>query len=307
MLKRSQLLTLALSVALSLGCARDAAADVVVDIDGNVAHAQISLTDGMGGLHQAEVTITFDSALNLTARSLNLSAVLVNPSDPALTMRLPPATSIDPAFPMQITVEPIALDWLFTTSFDGPENGSGDLSLLNTYEFEVHTHDIAYVVNSPYRLIKAPIGGSFRDFTEDILAGSVRARGRDGAFSQFLVARDSTPQCTLNLLPIALGKLVNLQLRVAAALLGDLLNGDLVALLATVNANLLALDITGAIANLDVFIAEVTAHAGVDIPNIWTARHDLTNDAGEILGLAQTLRFTLVRMSTAPLLPPLCP
>jgi hypothetical protein len=291
--------------ALTLSCvmcclsARPAMASVVVTIDGNVAHADISLDNGVGHTYQAEVTITFGAAVNLDVDTLNLTAELVNPA--ALASRLPPGISVDPAFPMLITVEPPSFAWLFASGFDNAEDGSGDLSFLNTYEFEVHTHELTYAANSPYRVIKAPIGGNFHDFTEDVLPGSVRARGREGAFSQFLVGRDSNTN-VLTMLLVATNKLLALQLRVVAAALNNLLNGDLIGLLAVINADLLALDLTGAIANLDQFIAEVEAHAGIDIPNQWNSRHDVVNDAGEILGLAQTLRFTLVGLQTAPLL-----
>lgn len=280
---------------------RLATAGVVVTVDGNIAHADISLDNGIGRTYEAEVTITFDTAVNLDPGSLNLTAQLVNPNDASLVARLPVGITIDPAFPMLITVEPPAFAWLFASGFDGNEDGSGDLAFLNTYEFEVHTHELVYFDDSPYRVIKAPIGGSFHDFTQDIRPGSVRARGREGAFSQFLVGRDHRTNLVTMLL-VATQKLVALQLRVIAASLSNLLNGDLLGLLAVINADLLALDLTGAIAALDQFITEVEAHAGIDIPNQWNSRHDVVNDAGEILGLAQTLRFTLVGLQTAPLL-----
>ncbi len=54
------------------------------------------------------------------------------------------------------------------------------------------------------------------------------------------------------------------------------------------------LQIGAAIASLDNdFIAPVTAAAGIDIPNEWIAGGSLSNDAGDLISLAQTLRFTL--------------
>ena len=290
--------------AAALSCAiasASAQAAVVVTVDGNIAHADISLDSGIGHTYQAEVTITFGAAVNLDVGSLNLTAQLINPGDTTLTARLPATISIDSAFPMMITVEPPSFGWLFSSGFDHAEDGSGDLAFLNTYEFEVHTHELTYAANSPYRIIKAPIGGNFHDFTEEILPGSVRARGREGAFSQFLIGHDSSTN-RVTMLLVAASKLVALQLRVVAASLTNLLNGDLLGLLAVVNTDLLALDLTGAIAALDQFIAEVELHAGIDIQNQWNSRHDVVNDSGEILGLAQTLRFTLVGLQTAPLL-----
>jgi hypothetical protein len=293
-----------LGAAMTLLCAAagtyssPATAGVVVTVDGNIAHAAISLDNGIGAIYEAEVTITFDSPLNLNPDSLNLTAQLVDPSDSALRARLPGCgllqppncVSVSPAFPMLITVEPPDFGWLFKSGFDGSENGTGDLSFLNTYQFEVHTHNLVYTPNSPYRLFKAPIGGLFDDVTEDVLSGSVRTRGRGGAFSQFLTVADTRP-----LLGVALGKIVALDLRILAASLNSLLRGDLIALIGQVQL-LVLVDVGAAIAALDSLIAEINLHAGIDIANIWRSEHDVINDSGEMLSLAQTLRFTLVRL-----------
>lgn len=310
MLRYGRALALTLLLLSGFAATREAEATVVVTVSGNTAHADISL-DGPGATtYEAEVTITFDSGvLNLTPDSINLTAELVDPNDPALIARLPggllgnPPVSVDPAFPMMITVEPPADLWIFRDGLDGGSDGTGNLSFLNTYDIEIHTHDLVYTDDSAYRLFKSPLGGDFTDYTEDVLPGSVRMRGRDGAFSQFIVVSD-TRTSLLQLLPIAVDKLLTLQLRVIAAALDDALSLDLLGLLADVAADLvlIGLDLTGAIDALDQFIAEVTDHAGTDIPNVWTADHSVTNDAGEILGLAQSLRFTLVRMLTAPVL-----
>jgi hypothetical protein len=299
MLKIGRGAALALLCATACTFGDPALAGVVVTIDGNTAHAQISLDNGVGTTYDAEVTITFDSAQNLEVGSLNLTAELVDPADPALVSRLPGCLLlvdppncmfVDPSFPMLITVEPPDFAWLFKAGFENGENGAGDLSFLNTYEFEVHTHDLVYTQNSPYRLFKAPIGGMFGDVTDDVLSGSVRTRGRGGAFSQFLVVSD-----TRQTLTVALGKVVALDARILAAALSDLLRGDLLGLLGQVNT-LILLDVGAAIETLDSLIAEINLHAGVDIANVWRAEHDVTNDAGEMLSLAQTLRFSLVRL-----------
>ncbi len=226
MLKTLRGLTLGLACLLAFAGVRPAAASVVVSIDGNVATAQILLEDAGGNFYQADATITFDSPLNLTRESLNLTAELVDPNDPGLTSRLPnllgAQVTVDPAFPVMITVEPPATPHLFTTSFDGPRGRHGGIVIHHTYTFEVHTHDLPCSSQSLYRLFKAPIGGLFDDVTNDVLQGSMRARGRGGAFSQFLVVID--PRSALLLAPV---KIVALDLRIVAAALSDLLRGDL--------------------------------------------------------------------------------
>jgi len=282
----------------------DAAAQVVVTIDGDTAYATISLTDTNGITYDADVTIAFDTPQNLSVQSLNLTAELVDPDDvqgrlpPDICGLLPPhpCITVDPAFPMMITVEPPAFPWLFTSGFDGDETGAGDLAFLNTYEFEIHTHDLAYTPMSPYRLFKAPLGGQFDDITDDVLSGSVRARGRHGAFSQFMVVKDT--RCDLT---VSLGKIVLLNLRILSAALDDVLRGDLLGLLAQVDALLVTGLLGPAIDTLDLLIADIDAHAGTDIANVWRAERDVVNDAGEMQSLAHSLRFSMVRAQGAPL------
>ena len=190
-----------------------------------------------------------------------------------------------------ITVEPLNLPWLFASGFDEDGPPASNLSFLNTYEVEIHTSDLSYVNGSPYRLFKAPVNGAFNDITDDVLAGSVRARGRGGSFSQFMIIKDTRAS-----LVVALLKEVDLDTRILGAALDNALSGQLLGLLADVQTAVSLVDYTTAIANLDQLIAVIQAHAGVDIANVWSSDHTLVNDAGDMLGLAQTLRFTLVRL-----------
>lgn len=288
---------------LSLALAAAASAQVVVTVDGDTAYATISLTDNNGVAYDADVTIVFDSPENLTPQGLNLTAELVDPA--AIQSRLPggdllclpllfcPPPTVDPAFPVMITVEPIDFPWLFLSGFDENETGTGDLSFRNTYQFDVHTHDLPYTEGSLYRLFKAPIGDQFADVTTDVLQGSMRARGRGGAFSQFIVVSDPRDQTTL-----ALAKLVLLNTRILAAVLDDGLRLDLLGLVAKVEA-LIIIDLTGALDALDQLIAEIEGAAGIDIANVWSAHHDVNNDAGEMLSLAYTTRFSMTRNAGA--------
>jgi len=286
---------------LSMALAAAASAQVVVTVDGDTAYATISLTDNNGVTYDADVTIVFDSPENLTPQGLNLTAELVDPA--AMQSRLPggdllplclprlfcPPPTVDPAFPVMITVEPIDFPWLFLSGFDQNETGTGDLSFKNTYQFDVHTHDLPYTEGSLYRLFKAPIGEPFTDVTTDVLQGSMRARDRGGAFSQFIVVSDPRDQTTL-----ALAKLLLLNTRILMAVLDDGLRLDLLGLVAKVEA-LIIIDLTGALDALDQLIADIEAGAGIDIANVWSADHDVTNDAGEMLSLAYTTRFSMTR------------
>jgi hypothetical protein len=262
--------------------ASSALAGVVITTSGNTAIANISLTSGRH-TYSADVTITFIGAQNLNPIELNLSAQLVNPLDPGLLARLPACVNpllgcvtIDPNFPMLITVEPLSLR-------------RGNLSFLNAYTFEVHTSNLAYVPYSQYRLDKAPITGAFDDISTAIESGSVRARGSGGTFSQFLVVSDTRLSLT-----VELQKNLHLQARILSSALSDVLHNQLLGLLGNVTAAVALGNYTLAISNLDQLIDVVQANAGTNIANVWSSNHLLANDAGDMLTLAQTLRFTLV-------------
>ena len=199
-----------------------------------------------------------------------------------------------------ITVEPPDIPWLFSAGSTAARPSGGGLEFLNTYSFEIHTHDLVYQPNSTYRLFKAPIGQSFDDITDDVLSGSVRARGRHGAFSQFLIASDTAdrvPPLPFLCAPI-LEKTVALELRIVGSILGDVLRLDLLNLLSKVVA-LLPLDPIGAVAVLDELIGEIDANAGTEIANVWRASHDVVNDAGEMKELADALRFSILSSQSA--------
>ena len=295
---------LAIVGAAGLALATAAPAQVTVTVDGDTAHADISLTSPTGETYEAEATIVFDTPMNLSPESLNVTAELVDPE--AIDPRLPPddlpllcgaggGVAMDPAFPMMITVEPLDIPWLFATGFDGG-SARGGLEFVNTYSFEIHTHDLFYEPHSQYRVFKAPIGEAFIDITNDVEAGSVRARGRHGAFSQFVIAKDTRSLHGLPLVHALCGvyaeKTNALLGYILGALIGDVLRLDLLNLLAKVVA-LIPIDVLGAIGALDDLIATIDENAGTELPNVWRASHDVTNSAGEMKGIAEALRFDL--------------
>jgi hypothetical protein len=291
---------------LLMALAAAASAQVVVTVDGDTANATISLTDDAGHTYEADVTIVFDSPQNLTPQALNLTAEIVDPAEvnprlksdgivaglntncvvPLLGLGCP---TIDPAFPVMITVEPVDFPWVFRDGFETTAEafpGFDDLSFLNTYQMDVHTHDLEYHPGSKYRLFKAPVGGDFHDITTDTLPGSMRARGRGGAFSQFVVVSDPR-------LPLvsALLKLAELNVRVLAATIDDGLRADLLALVAEIDT-LILVDVVGALDLIGDLISLIDDNAGTNIPNVWSAHRDVVNDAGELGELARSLQFS---------------
>lgn len=248
--------------------AQSARASIDVAVAGNQATAQIEV----GGL-DVELILSFDDASNLSASALNISAETVSPTDLALLARLPSAslTSLPSALPLLITVEPPA--------------GSG-FALRNTVRVEVHTHALPYSAGSHFRLFKAPLGGSFRDITDEIAPGSVRARGTTGGFSQFLVLVDIRTTSS-----VIAEKLQALQQRANAAPLP--LASTLQSRLTAVSQALAQGQHANALAALDQFRADVSAAAGSGIGNHWTPSQRDGNVAGDLLAGASSLRFSI--------------
>ena len=261
-----------LGVSLLLGSATAAAQSlpVAVGVSGNVALVQV----GNPASPLAEVTLTFEDATGLSASSLGISARLVDITDPSLLSRLPDATLTRPdsSFPLLVTIEPPA---------------TGGLSFRRSVRVEVHTHALSYAPGSFYRLLKAPIGGAFRDITDEVAPGSVRARGTTGGFSQFLVLTDLRETGT-----VISGKLAWLRAHVAALPASERPPFD--AQLDATEAAVARGDFAGALAAVDAFHDRAAARAGNGLLQEWRATRDVDNQAGELLAGAATLKFSIV-------------
>lgn len=243
---------------------------VTVAVAGNVATVRVDLPTQQT---LAEVILTFDDSLGLNAGSLGVSARLVDLSDPALLSRLPDGSlnQLDPSFPLMVTIEPPTL---------------GGLSFQRTVRVEVHTHALTYAAGSQLRLFKAPLNGSFRDITDEIAPGSVRARGTTGGFSQFLVLTDLRP--TSN---VVTDKFARLQSLIALLPLSE--RGPLQMSADTAQSALDQGQYGDALAALDQLRARVAARAGTAIPSQWRATRDTDNQAGELLAATATLSFSI--------------
>ncbi len=243
---------------------------VAVQVAGNVATVMVGVPSQQT---LAEVILTFDDSLGLSASSLGVSAQLVDVSNPALLSRLPDGSlnRLDPSFPLMVTIEPPAM---------------GGLSFQRTVHVEVHTHALAYTAGSQLRLFKAPVNGSFRDITDDIAPGSVRARGTTGGFSQFLVLTDLRASSA-----VAVDKFSRLQSLITQLPLSE--RGPLQVDADTAQSAFNQGQYGDALAALDQLRERVAARAGTAIPSQWRATRDTDNQAGELLAATSTLAFTI--------------
>ncbi len=238
-------------------------------ISGSSVKVTISLPLGLG----ADASLSFENVVGLSVANLGLSARLVNPLDPLFLARFP--AGVTPALPILLRIEPPA---------------SGGLSFSGIVTLELHTHDLLYVLGCPLRLYAAPLGGPFRDITAGMGAGSYRARGTSGGFSEFLIVTDGR-----SLTGAIADKLDHLEgiLALHAGLLPAALHDDLESQLATVRAEWEDDDPAGAIVALDAFLANVTLHSGAEIPDVWRSARDLVNVAGLLRASGLTLRLSL--------------
>lgn len=243
---------------------------VTVAVAGNVATVRVDLPTQQT---LAEVILTFDDSLGLSPGSLGVSAQLVDLSSPALLARLPNAglNQLDPSFPLMVTIEPPTL---------------GGLSFQRTVRVEVHTHALTYAAGSQLRLFKAPLNGSFRDITDEIAPGSVRARGTTGGFSQFLVLTDLRSSSE-----VVASKFDWLQSLIAALPLSE--RGPLQMSADAAQSAFNQGQFGDALNSLDQLRARVASRAGTAIPSQWRATRDTDNQAGELLAATSTLAFSI--------------
>lgn len=245
---------------------------ISVSISGDHAEASITLP-GLPGTPLAEVLLDFEDASGLSAYSLGLSARTVNLSDPELLARLPDtsSTTLQSTLPLLVTIEP-------------PRYGG--LRFNGTGRVELHTHLLPYIAGSRLRLFKAPVGGAFRDITDEIAAGSVRARGTYGGFSQFLILADLRPTGT-----VIAGKIARLRDRID--LLPSAERPAFDALLDDVESALAVSDYAAALTASDDFRSRAQTRAGSYLPDSWRATRTHRNHAGELIAGAATLRFSI--------------
>ncbi len=274
-------LTLApLVLGIALAASPLAASTLVTQTGPESVRADFALPSPDGRIVRGTFFLAFDASSGLTPANLNVSARLVDPADPALLARLPSGGAgieVPAAFPVLVSVRPLP--------------GSG-FQFSNAAHVEMYTKALVYSLDSPYRLFKAPAGGSFTDHTAELLAGSIRMRIRTHSFSDFLVIADALP---------ALGSAQAAYARLSAKLADE----DVPAATRSVLQHQLDEsfaefeegDYEDAREELDLFEFSVGTEAGVSLPNVWRVQSDLDNVAGALAADALNLDFHLARLA----------
>lgn len=274
----------ALSAWMLFGVAQARAGSVVVEIvDGRKAKAEITLVDGPN-TYTADFELEFHDPQNLTVACVGIDADVLDAIEIAdIESRLPDPVnqSIDPAFPVRVTVEPpIACGLQFDDDVD----------------VEFDTPDLVYAPFSPYRLMKGPVGGPFRDITAAVVAGSVRSRGSGGSFSEFVMVVDALQDHDAD----ANQAYDAIEARIddpAISLTAQLtLQTDVALSRAAYDAS----NYAQAIALLDDLDLHCGMLGGPALPNVWRSARDLVNAEGEIVTLSGNIKFALGRLAGVP-------
>jgi hypothetical protein len=284
--------SLGLAAALLAAPAASAQVPIPLTVTGKTVRAVVDLPGGFG----VELTVTFEEVVGLHPRALEVTAIVVDPSDPLLRDRLPAlpppplggllggsssgsggSVTIPAALPVLLRVAPSASSAL---SFEGVASVS------------LYTHNLQLEPSIPLALYKAHDGGPFADITVSEGRGSYRAGGSTGDFSEFLIVVDTRPIDTVIAEKFAaLDALLQEHGPSIAPLVADSLAQRFARARGLHDAGLLVL----AMAELRAFSRYVAAQSGADIPNVWRANCQGTNVAGLLRSAADTLRFSIDR------------
>lgn len=267
-------------------CDASRAAVIVTIIGGTKAHADISLPvpSPGSGTYTAQFELEFEAPHNLTVACLGLTADVLDASAIAnINGRLPPNQSIDPAFPVRVTVEPPA--------------GCG-LQFYYDVKVDLDTPDLVFSPYSQYRLVKAPVGGvaPFHDLTASVVSGSVRVRGSAGGFSEFVVTKDTLQDYASD----AAQGYAALEARLGDPAIGLTAQLTLMTDLDISRAAFEAGNYAQAISHLDDLDYHCAVLGGPALPNTWRSARDLVNAEGEVVGFTGNIRFALGRLSGLP-------
>lgn len=237
---------------------------------------EISAVVDVAGLYKASLKITFEQVVGLRPDALDLTAVQIDPTDPAFLNRLTDPSNISPlsAFPVMVSVNPSA---------------SSSLTFTGAVHIELSTTNLAF--NPAFRLLTAPSAGQFADITNFAGVGSYRVRGMSGEFSDFLIVLDLRD--TDAVVNLKFNKLQAVMDANADDIDAAVLNSLQMKLDSARQSYNLGLDVEAA-ADLEAFANEVRANQGTAIPDVYRANDPNTvNVAGALRSRAATLIFSI--------------
>ena len=257
---------------LSNGSMAQTVVPTFVSIDGNTLQAKLQVTT----LIEVDLVVEFEKSVGLIADNINISATLSDVNASVITNRLSTtAIKVVPTFPVIISISP-KVDTGF--AFEGLAS------------VEIYTQSVDYNAAMPARIFRSHANGNFEDITSMISAGSIRARGNTGSFSDFMILLDERSNAdivddTFSQLNELVGQYNNHISSTLAITIQTSLN--------TLQQTLLMTDYTAALKVVEELIVVIENASGEQLSNVWRSSNDLVNMQGELLTRLRTLKYSL--------------
>ncbi|WP_339724735.1 DUF6689 family protein [uncultured Paraglaciecola sp.] len=243
-----------------------------VTITKNKLQAKLNVTN----LIALDLLVEFENSIGLSANNIDISATLVTPSDASVLDRLTSNDiSLISTFPVVVSISPKA------------NSGFGFEGLASV---EIYTKAVDYNAAMPARLFRSHANGDFEDITTMVSAGSIRARGSTGSFSDFVIVLDQRSHALkINDTFTQLNQLVSQHSDLVSSVLATTLQASLYNL----QSALLIDDYLAALTVVDELITLVENASNEKISTVWRSSNDLINMQGELLTRLKTLRYSL--------------
>lgn len=223
-----------------------------------------------------DVTVEFENSVGLTADNILIEAFLIPDNDISVLSRInSSAVNLHPNFPVLLSIAP---------------KGDKGFSFEGLASVEIYTKAIAYQAGMPAKIFTSHAGGDFEDITSMVSAGSLRARGNLGKFSDFIIVLDerSFNVDTESKLAQIDQILLDNQTNVNTALFNELQ-----AISSLLEIAVLQNNVDQALVLTDNLIFLIENLNGGQIDNVWRSSNDLVNVKGDLLSVLKSLRYRL--------------
>lgn len=274
MLKKLASVVLAATLLLQPAFISNAHAQQGIHFSDNKISADVVLANGL----DLQLAITFKQAVGLNERNVKLAVRALDMNDPRIVNRLPDSflTSAVEGFPVLISVVPAAHRGF---SFSGEA------------EIELYTQSIQYADN--IRLFRSHDGGQFEDITTMTAAGSLRARGSTGHFSDFILLVDNRDP---NVVAAAKARDLAHYLYNHVFSMESQYGAEVQALSRNINEHVQHGRYRAAASNLNNMLRKLETSNDMTMPTVWRSAGDLENVQGELITKSRSLRFTLAQL-----------
>jgi hypothetical protein len=243
-----------------------------VSINGNVLQAKLQVTSTI----EIDLVVEFEKSIGLSANNIEITASLIDIDSSFVTNRFNVNDlKVIPSFPVIISISPKV------------NSGFGFEGLASV---EIYTKSIDYNVAMPARLFRSHDNGNFEDITSMVSAGSIRARGNTGSFSDFMILLDERSNTDMIEATFSqLSQLLNQHSDKISLVLGMSIQTSINIL----QHALLMTDFATALELTESLISITESATGDQMSNVWRSSNDVINMQGELLTRLKTLRFSL--------------